>query len=142
MTNRLLLEAGLGNTYYQWGDRELDPNPTRNLIRATENQAVINPTGQVGTDDVRSQNWLINKTDGANWFLNTSYITGSHSMKFGYQGNYWADDREIHANDQALLFTMTRGARFRSPSTQTRTSTTGEPRWPRSSRRTSGRWGG
>jgi hypothetical protein len=109
MTNRLLLEAGLGNTYYQWGDRELDPNPTRNLIRATENAAVINPTGQVGLMTYRSQNWLINKTDGANWFFNTSYITGSHSMKFGYQGNYWADDREIHANEQSLLFTMTRG---------------------------------
>ena len=27
VTNRLLLEAGMGNTYYQWGVRELDPNP-------------------------------------------------------------------------------------------------------------------
>ena len=27
MTNKLLLEAGLGNTYYQWGGSELDPNP-------------------------------------------------------------------------------------------------------------------
>ena len=32
VTSRLLLEAGLGNTYYQWGDRELNPNPTENLI--------------------------------------------------------------------------------------------------------------
>jgi len=109
-TNRLLLEAGLGNTYYQWGDRELDPNPTRDLIRVTETQAVINPTGQVGTMTYRSQNWLLNRTDGANWFFNTSYITGSHSMKFGYQGNWWRDDREIHSNTQALAFTLTRGA--------------------------------
>ena len=95
VTNKLLLEAGLGNTYYQWGDRELDPNPTRDLIRVTENQAVINPQGTVGLMTYRSQNWLINKTDGANWFLNASYVTGSHSMKFGYQGNWWRDDREI-----------------------------------------------
>ena len=104
-----LLEAGLGNTYYQWGDRELDPNPTRDLIRVTENQSVINPQGTVGLVQYRSQNWLINQTDGANWFFNASYVTGSHSLKFGYQGNWWRDDREIHANTQNLAFTFTRG---------------------------------
>jgi Carboxypeptidase regulatory-like domain len=109
VTSRLLLEAGLGNTYYQWGDRELVPNPTRDLIRVTENQAVINPQGTIGLVNYRSQNWLINKTDGANWFFNASYVTGSHSMKFGYQGNWWRDDRELHVNTQNLLFTFTRG---------------------------------
>ncbi len=103
-TNKLLLEAGLGNTYYQWGDRELSPNPTENLIRVTETQAVINPQGTVGSMTYRSQNWLINQTDGANWFFNASYVTGAHSMKFGYQGNWWRDDREIHANTQNLAY--------------------------------------
>ncbi len=109
MTGRLLLEAGFGNTYYQWGDRELDPNPTRDLVRVTENQAVINPQGTVGLMSYRAQTWLIAKTDGANWFLNASYVTGSHSMKFGYQGNWWRDDREAHVNTQNLLYTFTRG---------------------------------
>jgi hypothetical protein len=27
MTNKLLLEAGLGSTYYQWGGREEPSNP-------------------------------------------------------------------------------------------------------------------
>ena len=31
VTNKLLLEAGFGTTYYQWGGRELNPNPTENL---------------------------------------------------------------------------------------------------------------
>jgi hypothetical protein len=110
LTSRLLLEAGLGNTYYQWGDRELDPNPTRDLIRVTENQAVINPQGTVGLVNYRAQTWLIAKTDGANWFFNASYVTGAHSMKFGYQGNWWRDDREAHVNTQNLLYTFTRGA--------------------------------
>ena len=35
-SNRLLLEAGLGTTYYGWGSFERDPNPTRNLIRVQE----------------------------------------------------------------------------------------------------------
>ena len=33
LTNKLLLEAGFGTTYYQWGGREVDPNPTRDLVQ-------------------------------------------------------------------------------------------------------------
>ena len=40
LTSRLLLEAGLGNTYYQWGVRELDPNPGRSLVRITDNAII------------------------------------------------------------------------------------------------------
>jgi hypothetical protein len=111
LTNKLLLEAGLGNTYYQWGVRELDPNPGRDLVRITDTATIINPDGVVGTMTYRSQNWLINKTDGANWFFNTSYITGSHSMKFGYQGNWWKDDRAEFTNNQSLAYTFTGGHR-------------------------------
>jgi hypothetical protein len=50
----------------------------------------------------RSQNWLNNKTRGSTWNASASYITGSHSVKFGYQGNYWRDDREQHVNSQSL----------------------------------------
>ena len=110
MTSRLLLEAGFGNTYYQWGDNELNPNPTENLIRVTDVATVINPQGTIGAMTYRSQNWLINKTDGANWFFNTSYVTGAHSIKVGYQGNWWRDDREIHANTQNLAYTFIGGA--------------------------------
>ena len=125
VTSRLLLEAGLGNTYYQWGDRELDPNPTRDLIRVTENQAVINPQGTVGSMTYRSQNWLINKTDGANWFLNASYVTGSHSMKFGYQGNWWRDDREAARQyAEPVVHLHARRADFDHRVRESRTSTT------------------
>ena len=50
----------------------------------------------------RSQSWLNNKTRGSTWQAAASYITGSHSMKFGYQGNFWSDDREMHVNSQSL----------------------------------------
>jgi hypothetical protein len=36
VTNRLLLDAGFGGTYYGWGNFENDPNPTRDLIKVTE----------------------------------------------------------------------------------------------------------
>ena len=42
------------------------------------------------------------RTQGATWNASASYVTGSHSMKFGYQGNFWRDDREIWANNQSL----------------------------------------
>jgi hypothetical protein len=108
-TSRLLLEAGLGNTYYQWGDRELNPNPTENLIRVTDAATVINPQGTIGSMTYRSQSWLINQTDGANWFFNASYVTGAHSIKVGYQGNWWRDDRELHTNTQNLAYSFLGG---------------------------------
>ena len=39
VTTRLLLDAGLGTTYYGWGNFERIPNPTRNLTRVTESCA-------------------------------------------------------------------------------------------------------
>jgi hypothetical protein len=102
ITNKLLLEAGFGNTYYQWGGRELDPNPTRDLVQVEAFNLAIAPGIPPQTVRYRSQSWLVNKTDGANWMLTASYVTGSHSMKFGYQGDYWKDDREMHVNSQDL----------------------------------------
>jgi hypothetical protein len=101
VTNKLLLEAGAGVTYYQWGGRELDPNPTENLIGALNLTQAITPT-VTETMRYRSQNWLNNQTSGTNWFFTASYVTGTHSMKFGYQGNYWGDNREMHVNSQSL----------------------------------------
>src|ERR1043166_7087443 len=109
LTSRLLLEAGMGNTFYYWGGREQNPNPTENLIRVRDVATVINPQGNVGLMDYRSQNWLVNATDGANWFFNASYVTGAHSIKVGYQGNWWRDDREIHANTQNLAYQFSGG---------------------------------
>src|SRR5688572_25790232 len=94
MTNRLLLEAGFGTTYYQWAGKELDPNPTRDLVRVVNQQQVVVP-GVVTTFTYRSQNWWENKTRGTNWAASASYVTGSHSLKVGYQGNHWIDDREV-----------------------------------------------
>ena len=105
VTSRLLLEAGIGTTYYQWGGRELDPNPTRNLVQGLNLTQTIVP-GLVTPMVYRSQSWLNNTTRGSTWNASASYVTGSHSMKFGYQGNYWRDYREIHVNDQNLRYTF------------------------------------
>jgi len=105
VTSRLLLEAGIGTTYYQWGGREVDPNPTRNLVQVLNLTQTIVP-GLVTPMVYRSQSWLNNRTRGSTWNASASYVPGSHSMKFGYQGNYWRDYREIHVNDQNLRYTF------------------------------------
>jgi hypothetical protein len=109
MTNRLLLEAGFGTTFYQWAGRELDPNPTRDLVRVVNIGQLMAP-GVTSTATFRSQNWYNNLTRGSSWFGTASYVTGSHSMKFGYQGNHWQDDREINVNSQSLQYTFLNGS--------------------------------
>jgi hypothetical protein len=37
-------------------------------------------------------------------------VTGSHSIKIGYQGNHWVDDREMYTNTQRLQYTFLFGA--------------------------------
>ena len=41
------------------------------------------------------------RTAGVNYAGSATYVTGSHSMKFGYHGYWWKDDRELHTNTQA-----------------------------------------
>lgn len=108
VTNRLLLEAGFGTTYYEWGGKELDPNPTRNLVQVVDVATAVAP-GVVSAMRYRSQSWLDNRTRGSSWYATGSYVTGSHSIKVGYQGNYWRDDRQIFTNDQALQYLFAGG---------------------------------
>jgi hypothetical protein len=108
MTNKLLLEAGMGTTYYQWGGRELDPNPGKDLIQVVNINQTVAP-GVVTNMRYRSQNPLNNRTRGTNWTASASYVTGSHSVKVGYQGNYWRDDREMLTNTQRLGYTFVFG---------------------------------
>jgi hypothetical protein len=103
VTNRLLLEAGYGTTYYEWGGKELEDNPNRNQPIVLNLTQAVAP-GVTSAMRYRSQFWLNNRTSGTSWFGTASYVTGSHSMKFGYQGNHWADDREMHVNDRSLGF--------------------------------------
>jgi hypothetical protein len=107
-TNKLLLEAGLGTTYYQWGGRELEDNPGADLIQVTDFAQTIVP-GVVTAMRYRSQNALENRTRGSNWNASASYVTGSHSIKVGYQGNYWRDDRTMLTNNQRLAYSFVAG---------------------------------
>ena len=109
VTNKLLLEAGIGVSTYQWGGRELNPNPTENLVQVLNLTQTIVP-GLVTPMVYRSQSWLDNNTNGTNYTFSASYVTGAHSMKFGYQGYWWADDRNLNVNNPSLRYTFLFGS--------------------------------
>jgi hypothetical protein len=110
LSNRLLLEAGLGTTYYGWGNFERNPNPTRNLIRVTEQCARgCGDNGGIAGLVYRSQNFADNYTGAYTWRGSASYITGAHSVKVGYQGTYLVDDRTWFTNDQNLAYRVNNG---------------------------------
>jgi hypothetical protein len=109
-SSRLLFEAGLGTTYYGWGNFERNPNPTRDLIRVTEQCARgCADNGNVAGLVYRSQNFADNYTGAFTWRGSASYITGAHSIKVGYQGTYLVDDRTWFTNDQNLAYRFNNG---------------------------------
>ena len=110
VTNRLLLEAGIGTSYYGWGDFERNPNPTRNLVRVTEQCAAgCAANGGIPNLFYRSQDFADNYTGSNGWRASAAYVTGAHSVKIGYQGTYLTDDRTWFTNDQNLAYRVNNG---------------------------------
>ncbi len=106
VTNRLLLEAGLGSYRAAWGPFEQPGNNTRGLARITE-QAAIN--GAVAGLQYRSANWAQDWDNPNTWRASASYVTGAHNFKFGYVGGYLVEDIENHGNDLNLAYTFNNG---------------------------------
>jgi hypothetical protein len=110
VTSRLLLDAGFGGVYYGWGSFEREDNQTRNLIRVVEQCAAgCASNGNIPGLTYRSQDFNVNNTGSYGWKANAAYVTGSHSMKVGYQGTYMVDDRTWMTNDQQLAYRVSNG---------------------------------
>jgi len=119
-TSKLLLEAGYGIYLSQWGYTERPGNPTTNLIRMQEQTtqffdangnrvaaAVPNGLTVGGNLKYRSSNWPTGYIWANTWNGSASYVTGSHTMKFGYQGAYHKDDDnlfDIITNSQRMMY--------------------------------------
>ena len=114
ITNRLLLEAGLGSYYARWGPFEAPGNATRDLARVTELAArtYATPNGTVSSLaglQYRSANWGEHVDNPNRWRATLAYVTGAHSFKVGYQGAYLVEDIENHGNDLNLAYTFLNG---------------------------------
>jgi hypothetical protein len=107
---RLLLEAGFAATHFGVGNFERDPNPTRGLIRVVEQCASgCAANGNIPGLAYRSQDFSAAHT--GSYLLKGSmvYVTGSHSLKVGYQRTLMTDDRTWMTNDQHLTYRFDNG---------------------------------
>jgi hypothetical protein len=110
ITNRLYLEAGYGGTYFGVGNFEREPNPTRALIRVAEQCASgCAANGNIPGLVYRSQDFSIAHAGSYLWKGSISYVTGSHSVKLGYQRTFMTDDRTWMTNDQNLTYRVNNG---------------------------------
>ena len=110
VTNRLLLDAGFGGTYYGWGNFERDPNPTHDLIKVTEQCAAgCAANGNRPGIVYRSQDYGDNRTGSYTWRGSLAYVTGRHSFKVGYQGTLMTDDRTWNTNTTDLWYRFNNG---------------------------------
>ena len=110
MTNRLLLEAGYGGTSFGVGNFEREPNPTRDLVRVVEQCASgCAANGNIPGLMYRSQDFSVAHTGSYLWKGSLSYVTGTHSLKVGYQHTLMTDDRTWMTNNQNLTYRVNNG---------------------------------
>jgi hypothetical protein len=110
MTNRLLLEAGFGSYWSQWGGT---PHPGSNftqLIGVTEQCSPRCPVnGDIANLAYRSGTYRQNLQGTTGWRASASYVLGAQSMKFGYQGGYLIDNQFTYTNDQFIAYRVNNG---------------------------------
>ncbi len=109
-TNQLLLEAGYGGIFFGVGNFEREPNPTRGLVRVAEQCAsACAANGNIPGLVYRSQDFSVAHTGSYLWKGAISYVTGTHSLKVGYQHTLMTDDRTWMTNDQNLTYRFNNG---------------------------------
>ena len=115
LTNRLLLEAGA--TYYSYehaGGFLARPPDAIFDIGVTEQSTAINPA--TGAPWAPRANYIYRamseyREDTAspnNWNASAQYVTGTHSLKSGYQGAYQAASTIRRANPTLLSYNLLR----------------------------------
>ena len=57
----------------------------------------------------RSGGWLKNLTDTPRWRASLSYVTGAHSMKFGYEGQHLSTDGGTYIDWPSLAYRFNNG---------------------------------
>jgi hypothetical protein len=110
VTNRLLLEATFGMYRSRYGGGQVPGLSTENLIRVTEQcTSGCAANGGIAGLNYRSLNWFSNVNWNNQWATAASFVTGRHSVKFGYQGALMIDQRKNFMNDQFLSYRTQNG---------------------------------
>jgi hypothetical protein len=110
LTNRWLLEAGVGGYESRYGGKLMPGSPAGDLVRVVENCARgCASNGNIAGLTYRSPNYSSNWQGSFNWRASATYVRGAESMKFGYQGGYLVDSRQDFANNQYLQYRTQNG---------------------------------
>ena len=110
MSSKLLLEAGFGTYWSQWGGVPHPGSNFYNLVGMTEQcTAGCASNGNISNLNYRSGTYRQNLQGTIGWRASASYVTGAQSMKFGYQGGYLYDNQYVYTNDQFLQFRVNNG---------------------------------
>jgi hypothetical protein len=105
LNNRLLLEAGTGMYRSRYGGGQMPGLETENLIRVVEACAGgCADNGNIPGLTYRSLNWFSNVNWNTQWTAAASLVTGSHSIKVGYQGALLIDQRKNFGNIEYLQY--------------------------------------
>jgi hypothetical protein len=110
VNNRLLLEAGFGMYFSRYGGGQIPGLPTEDLIRVTEQCATgCAANGNIAGLNYRSLNWFSNVNWNNSWNAAASLVTGSHSIKIGYQAGLLIDQRKNFGNNQFINYRTNNG---------------------------------
>ena len=116
VTNRILLEAGYSRLWYEHagGPGQLPPDGIFD-ISVQEQSTAINPA--TGLPYAPRANYTYralaqysaNNSTPHHWRASASYVTGSHSMKVGYQGSFLVNNTLRVRNDSLLSYRFNQG---------------------------------
>jgi hypothetical protein len=111
VTNKLLLEAGFGTYWSQWGGIAAPGSNFTQLVGVTEQctNADCASFGGIPGLQYRSGTYRWNLQGTIGWRASASYVTGAQSMKFGYQGGYLYDNQNTFTNDQFVSYRFNSG---------------------------------
>ena len=94
----------------RYGGGQIPGLETENLIRVIEQCAAsCANNGNIPGLNYRSLNWFSNINWNNQWNAAASLVTGSHSIKFGYQGALLIDQRKNFGNNQFINYRTNNG---------------------------------
>ncbi|MEP7307571.1 MAG: carboxypeptidase-like regulatory domain-containing protein [Acidobacteriota bacterium] len=111
LTNKLLLEAGFGTYWSQWGGVNHPGSNFTQLVGVTEQctNADCASFGGIPGLQYRSGTYRQNLQGTVTWRGSASYVTGAQNMKVGYQGGYLYDNQFTYTNDQFAAYRFNSG---------------------------------
>jgi len=112
ISSKMLFEFGYSGYNSRWGGPVAPGNPTADFIQVREQGGQIPGlcyraiSTLCGAGFATSTGWISANT----WKANISYVTGSHNIKFGYNGLYDYDNQDSNqANSQGLVYQFNNG---------------------------------